>query len=387
MKYSIFENRINNFLKTYKIENREQYALDIYTIEDTYTGRTDVQFANAFIYESTQLILNSICLFEQGFFDSAYYSLRQAIEVSTTMMLFSDLPTDEREQKRKDWSSLKKFPMQNQMIQYLEKNGSIFYDIKEKLSFFFEETKELMAKMNKIIHKQSFRYFYTIRNNAINADKYSKEDFLNDYIYYLEKTIGIVAVMRLVVDPIPIILNDYEIYSRTGDMLSRMYPQEFIDKYIGKKVIDKYKDCKLYKEHYNMFIQNEQMNEFALNIVKDKYVDKTKKEEIEKQYHLLEEHELYSAFLILNVDKVCKVHVWDGIQTYFSNKKSNRQKFKYSSRDFANFSKNKNKFNQVYDEAYISVINIKQNYFLEHNEKFNKKEIMELKELEKSLKK
>ena len=193
--------------------------------------------------------------------------------------------------------------------------------------------------------------------------------------------------MRLVVDPIPIILNDYEIYSRTGDMLSRMYPQEFIDKYIGKKVIDKYKDCKLYKEHYNMFIQNEQMNEFALNIVKDKYVDKTKKEEIEKQYHLLEEHELYSAFLILNVDKVCKVHVWDGIQTYFSNKKSNRQKFKYSSRDFANFSKNKNKFNQVYDEAYISVINIKQNYFLEHNEKFNKKEIMELKELEKSLKK
>ena len=34
MKYSIFENRINNFLKTYKIENREQYALDIYTIED-----------------------------------------------------------------------------------------------------------------------------------------------------------------------------------------------------------------------------------------------------------------------------------------------------------------------------------------------------------------
>lgn len=382
MKYSMFNSRSNEFIRKCKINKKEEYALAIYTIEDTYTGRTDVQFANSFIYESTKLIINSIKLFEQGYFDNAYYSLREAIEVSTTMIFFSDLPNEERQNKRKEWSNLEKFPMQNQMILYLEKNGLEFCDIKNKLNFFFEDIKTISSKINKIVHKQSFRYFYTIRNNYIYHDKFDIKEFINEYIFYLEKTIGIVAIMRLVVDPMPIILNDYEIYSRTNDMITRQYPGDFIKKYIGQKTIEKYKETALYQNHYKVFMKNEQMNESTLNIVKNHYVDTSKKKDIEKQYHLMEDWELYSSILILNINKVCKVYICDGIQTYFSNRESNRKKLGFSSRDFTNFSKNKDKFNQKYDEAYISVINIRnENYFLEHNEKFTKEEINELKKI------
>ena len=378
----MFNSRLNQYIKKCNIEEKEEYANAICIIEETYTGRKDTHFANAFIYESTQLIINSIKLFEEGYFDSAYYSLREAIEVSTTMIFFSDLPEAERENKRKEWSNLDRFPIQNQMIAYLENMGKEFYDIKLKLDFFFDDIKAISSKINKIIHKQSYRYFYTIRNHPINHEKYDIQEFIDQYIFYLEKTIGIVAVMRLVVDPIPVILNDYDIYSRTNNMITRQYPNDFIDKYIGSKIIEEYKKTTIYKEHYNYFMQNEQMNESTLNVVKNYYVSTFKKSDIEKQYHLMNEYELYASFLILNVKKVCKVHVFDGIQTYYSNRKSKRKRFDFNSQTFSNFAKSRDRFNQKYDQTYISVIKIKnEDYFLEHNKKFTEQEIIELKEI------
>lgn len=43
----------------------------------------DTPYANTFIMESVKLAVNAILLFEMGYFDCAYYSLRQSIEVAT----------------------------------------------------------------------------------------------------------------------------------------------------------------------------------------------------------------------------------------------------------------------------------------------------------------
>lgn len=60
--------------------------------EDYYRHLDDLSFAkvgllsawdsNYFFDESCQLIANAIYLFQEGFFDSAFYSLRQSIETS-----------------------------------------------------------------------------------------------------------------------------------------------------------------------------------------------------------------------------------------------------------------------------------------------------------------
>ena len=54
--------------------------------------------------KSKQLV-NAIELFEMGYFDCAYYSLRSAVEVSTTMVYLSDLPEAEREKQLEAWKA------------------------------------------------------------------------------------------------------------------------------------------------------------------------------------------------------------------------------------------------------------------------------------------
>lgn len=91
MEFSMFDERKAEFIETYSIENKDEILWDIFNIEHSFSGRMDTPNANLFIMEAIQLIINSIELFEKGYFDCAYYSLREAIEVSTTIIYLSDL--------------------------------------------------------------------------------------------------------------------------------------------------------------------------------------------------------------------------------------------------------------------------------------------------------
>ena len=80
----------------------------------------------------------------------------------------------------------------------------------EKMPEFFSDAKDLSAALNKYVHKQGLRHFYISRNHPMNQNK-SQEAFISDFQYYLEKCIGVVAVMRLAIDPFPVLLMDDEI--------------------------------------------------------------------------------------------------------------------------------------------------------------------------------
>lgn len=69
------------------------------------TGRVDVMFCNSFVQESLQLLVNSILLYEDGFFDCAFYSLRQASEVIDTMLYLANADCVELKkwEKKKDF--------------------------------------------------------------------------------------------------------------------------------------------------------------------------------------------------------------------------------------------------------------------------------------------
>lgn len=52
-------------------------------------------------------------------FDCAYYSLRSAVDISTTMVFLDDMPDDGCEKFLSAWKSTADFPMQGQMIKQL----------------------------------------------------------------------------------------------------------------------------------------------------------------------------------------------------------------------------------------------------------------------------
>ena len=379
MSFDFLKYKENQHLVSVEVPRKKDYYYDLLNIEHSFTGRVDAWLSNTFIHESAQLLVNAINLFEMGYFDCAYYSLRQSLELSTTMIYLVDIDENKKEIELEKWKREKRFPMQAQMMEFLSKNGSIFKDFKLKLKSYFDQLDSSKTKLNKFVHKQGLDKFYVARNHPINGNK-SRENFINEFENHLKTCIGAVAVFRLGIDPFPILLNDEEIFHRTGDLMTEAYSEEFIEMYIGHEAVECYKKTEIYQGHYDYFISQEKKDECVTNIVKHQYIDTEKIAEILHQKHLLSDTDLFAVLLCNSSDKITKIYTTGGFAQYFTNRNTVRKKTSWDSRDFNKFKDCKPPSNIPYDEAFITYILLnEEGYFIEHNEPFSSEEIEEIK--------
>ncbi len=361
-----------------KLEGKEQYYFDLMNIEHSWTGLLDAMFSNEFFREGVQLIINAIVLFEKGYFDCAFYSLRQALEISTTVVYLVDDSDENKKQEFRKWMKQDKFPMQGQMIAELNKRKNTFADIKAKMSLYFEEVEAAKQKLNKYVHKQGFDKFYVSRTDSF-REYLDLSNLTSDFEKLLIKSIGTVAVLRLAIDPVPLLLADDAIYKRTGQLMSEAYTDDFLEKYIGLNHVEAYKQTELYQSYYHSFIGREEMLPSVLEVVKNDYVNKDRIKEIFSQKHLLGDHELVAVALIAHSNKITKVYCFGGLHWYFTDVESKRRETGWSSSDFEVFKNGSAKYNVKYDEAFLSHLRIlDEDYYIEHNEEFTTAEIDDL---------
>lgn len=362
-------------VKPIEFPNKEQYYHDLINIEHSWSGRIDGNICNTFIMEAEQQLINAIELFEQGYFDCAYYSLRSAVDMSTTMVFLDDIPDEDREKFMEAWKSTADFPMQGQMIKQLTRSGNVFVDMKSKMPEFFSSAKDLSSELNKYVHKQGLQHFYISRNHPFNQNN-SQESFIQTFEGYLSRCIGVVAVMRLAIDPFPILLKDEEILFRCFDSITDPYSDAFIEKYIGEATVDQYKKTELYCFTYDSFASDEKKNEATFNVMKHQYIDSGRLDEIFEQLHLLSKDDIISVLLVASCAKTVKVYSNRGLSMYFTDRNTKRTVMSWSGSDFKNFSEKENAINLPYDEAFISVFRFYDTpYFVEHNEILDTEEI------------
>lgn len=365
-KYSEWRSR--EYIRTIVLSNKEQYYIDLMNIEHSWSGRIDGNICNNFVMEAEQQLVNAIELFEQGYFDCAYYSLRSAVDISTTMVFLADMPYEERAIYIESWKSTCDFPMQGQMIKALSQRGSIFTDMLEKMPTFFSNSKMLSAELNKYVHKQGLQHFYISRNHPLNSNR-SQDLFVAEFEKYLQRCIGIVAVMRLAIDPFPILLMDEEVLYRCFDSMTDPYREGFVNRYIGESTIEDYKKTDIYMGTYDSFIGEEKKNEAVFNVMKHNYIDSSRMDEILPQLHLLSKENIVCVLIVAASEKVVKTYCFDGMMMCFTDRDTKRKATSWSSQDFIRFKENENSINQVYDEAYISVFTFDDTpYYIEHNE-------------------
>lgn len=379
MSFNHIEYRETKNITPIKLANKEQYYLDILNIEYSWIGRLDVMWwANTFLMEAAQLIINAIVLFEKGYFDCAFYSLRQSLELSTTMVYLVDADESNRDKELAQWKSAGHFPMHRQMMKTLEKRRKEFVDIREKMGEYFEDISATKSKLEKYVHKQGFGKFYISRNRFAPPQKYQNA-LIHVFEEHLKKCIGAVAIFRLIIDPLPVLLCDEEIYNRTGDFLTEPYSCDFIEKYIGSRHVEAYRNTEMYKGFYEHFIKQEPMKPPVVAVVKNQYIDKEKKQEILNQRHLLSPKDLVAVTLSCFSDKIACIYCMGGLSQYFTNVKTVRKAMVWSSQDLVNMKNSGEKYNIRYGEAYISWLDFQgECYFIEHNEVFSESEITEL---------
>lgn len=380
MSFDYIEFKESQNIIPFCLENKERYYFDLMNIENSWTGRMDAMYSNEFFHEAVQLIINSIVLFEKGYFDCALYSLRQSMEISTTIIYFVDNSEGKSNSELKKWKNQEKFPMNNQMINELKNRKLVFADLKEKMSAFFDDVELTKQKLNKYVHKQGLDKFYVSRNHPLrrnNKENLNKK-IMDDFINFLIKSIGIIAVFRLAIDPFPLLLADESIYKRTGQLMTEGYSEEFIEKYIGNENIIAYKQTEIYKFHYEAIIKEEEMLPSVLDVVKDDYIDRDKIQEIQTQIHLLGTIDIIAIAIVEVSEKISKVYCYGGWNWYFTNTQTKRKSSNINSQDFEIF-KDSDKYNVLYEEVFMSGIKIsEENFYIEHNEELDSKEIEEI---------
>ena len=217
----------------------------------------DLRFSNSgllaevnpffFINEACQLLANSVKLFELGYFDCAFYSVRQAIELSLSgLYLFSN------PDKIKGWKNLEKGFELRTIVPELKVGKEEFAEIKELFSDFFERLENEKKLMNKYVHKQGFKSLY-YHYNGINAHGKPERivSLTKDFETILHDTITAVALYRLVIDPYPILMLDEDIVNRMPDLMVESFPRSFVEKYFFDEFVERYKESKLYKGFYD----------------------------------------------------------------------------------------------------------------------------------------
>lgn len=368
----------NEFISPIEIKNKEKYYYDLDNILYANSGRIDALDSNLFFIEAGKLISNAIFLFEKGYFDCAFYSLRQSLELSvTTLYLIS------QKDKHEEWNKQQKIFLNDKMLNYLKEHELDFSDLREKLSDFFDRILETKEKLNKFVHKQGYRTFYSVRNSPIYSTKFSKNKFLEEFEKYLCDCIGAVAIYRLSIAPFPILLSDEEIYRRMFEVMCEPFSYDFLNKYIGHDVIEKYKTTNIYKGYYEQIMENEAQNDAICDIIHNQYIDRGKSTEIKSQIRLLSVSEKFVFEIFCISNKISKVHCSEGLLCYFSDVKSLKTTNHTIGGDsFSKHFESPDTYNYPFYEVYLSFVKIlNENYYLEHNTSLSSEEVGQMKEL------
>lgn len=269
------------------------------------TGRSDIMYCNCFLAEATQLLINSIFLYEEGYFDCAFYSVRQASEVFNAMLYLSE---DKDELKK--WTTKERFPMDSKIRKKLEDMVWGYQEIKTILCDYFKHHRELINRCHKIIHKQGFDTFYVTRRQGESSIEEDKKLFVETLKY----TIGIGIILFVILEPLSLALADDEVNGKLNfDFMTEPIDCDYFENFLGlKDVVEKLLRTKYYKGFAAQFRDKEQMNMATYTVIRDGAWDISSLEQIEKQIHLLNAYEQY-MFKILKLGiKVTNFYYQDG---------------------------------------------------------------------------
>lgn len=378
----IITNIENEFKNNVVIPDYNTLMLKLYYIF-AYTGQANIMYCNSFIYESIQLLKNSLILYKNGFFDCAFYSIRQSSEVMDNMLYVANNP-----KILKDWKTKGYFPVDSKIQKQLEQISEGYKEIKTILSEYFLHHEELIKKSHKIIHKQGFDTFYQLRipiNKKITG--FTQEKELELFLETLKYTIGKLHILLVLLDPMTLALSDENINCKIAmNLMTEPIDINFFSEVLGlTDIIDKLKSSNYYKDFVSYFEEKEVLLPSTYLVIRENYWDINALDEIEKQIHLLNIDEIFMFNILKNKLKINRFYMYDGMLWYSTSNCSNIHDFSVNTLEFRNYTQQKNLFNQHRKNVYVSVIKkSKEDWlFIEHNDLFNKEDIKLLLSLEK----
>ena len=336
------------------------------------TGNLNEMFCNMFFSESVVLLKHAFFLYEDGYFDCAFYSLRQSIENMNNMLL-SAVNADKYEL----WKEKGRFPTDKAVKDLLSRQNDAYNEIKTVIPEFFEQYDELLRKANKYIHKQGFDTFY-VSNNISNFK--DQEERTNLFLSFLKYAIGMMLIINIALDPLSLALSDYEVDSHIPfDPMTEPIPIGIFEKYLSLDIIEKIKTTDHYTALKDYFLNMEELNEATYAVLRYNHFNVEQLDEIEKQITQLDLSQAL-MFCILKSDIKATHFYWDyGILGYSTSYKPKVHIKEYRSNQFDDYLQGDIKCNCAWQGMYISIFKALDSYLIvQHDEPLTETEISTL---------
>lgn len=369
----------NQYLQKVQICNRQDLLNELLYMQSLVSGRMDTMFCNSFLEESVQLLINSIFLMEEGFFDCAFYSIRQSAENMNNMLL---LASDKSQLNT--WKSKGRFDSDSKVKEKLKKVDSCYKEIREKLAIFFDEFDDLIKKSNKIIHKQGFDSFYKPRCCQSNELSFSKDTEIESFNKLLRYSICRLYIFFFILDPLGLVLADADLDKKLSfDPMTAPINLNFISENYSEDLICLIQQTNFYKELVEEFADKEEMNPYVYNVIREQYFDIEHLDEIDSQKHLLNNVEKFVLDVLKMGVKVSEFHSGGiSISPYYTSIQSNYNRYQWSSNEFDEYSNGPEKFNIPYKNVFLSLVTIYDELlFLQHNEPLSVMKISQVTQL------
>ena len=345
---------ITRHLRKSRIEDRDT----IIPLIDTFfpwTSRIDLFFCNSIMFESIELLKNSIILFESGYYDAALYSLRQSVENMNNMLLIS-----EDEEAFKHWYKKDKFPTNERVKAELKKRYHNYLEIKNALPTWEDKYDRCTKEANKYIHKQGYDTFY---ENYKDDEKVFKKinDFFNKYLKF---TIVEVCLIYIALNPMALLLADQDIASRIHvDLADDPIPLEFIYSVIDEGEFNKIKETDMYQSFKEQFYHNEPLNYGTELLMKYQIVNYDGLDEIKTQAHLLTPIDKL-VYDVASITEVSYIFFSSMIcMPYSTSIKPNKEIYEYFVGMFDSYLIN-NVSNQSWNDMYLNIFLLSNNEYL-----------------------
>ena len=345
------------------------------------TGRSDMLFCNAFLDEAVQLLANAVFLYEDGMFDCAFYSIRQAGEMVDNMLYISMEGSDALER----WLKKEYFPMDSKLKSKLEKMSEDYKEIKQAIPDFFEQYDEIIRKAHKIIHKQGFDTFYTLR--ASMPEKYgsSEDEEMNLFVEGLKYAIAKVLIIYILLDPLSLALTDKEVSPKIHfDPMTEPVDVSYFSNYLHlDSLIEKIRETRFYQDYVSFFANQETMLPAVYSVIRENAWNINELSEIHRQLDLLNSYERFMFSVLMSGIRVSSFYMYNGLSWYLTSIPSNFSRNRFGSEEFDKYLNAEFRFNQQCEGVFMSVVMMYgEPLYIEHNEPLLTKEILFLKMLE-----
>jgi len=222
---------------------------------------------NKILRECEAIIFKSAGLYEEGYFDCAFYLLRQVWELIENMLLMS---YDRK--KLADWNKgTGKFDLLATKKE-LTRVSTAYQQMKEKLGGFFGQLKSDRDRAQKIVHKQGFNTFYTFRRYPANFPSDKQKEEREFFESFLKKNVGLFILFYIAVEPLSLATADKKLSLKIHENFATgSIDVDLAKKCLGDKEFNTIKKLDIYKDTFETFNARAPVNSYTLCVTQENF--------------------------------------------------------------------------------------------------------------------